>query len=771
MRWYQRLSTKLAAAVVSVVGIIILLIGLLGVTTITYSRLKASAEEKRKALTDNITQDLNIVNSLVDEQVRASMRVLQLEGKSIGDASLAESMQIGDKNVPNLILGKTSQVNNFNLVDRVKELMGGTATLFVKSGNDFVRVSTNVQTADGKRAVGTTLDPQGKAIAELKNGKPFYGVVYILDKPYITGYEPIKNPQGEIIGAWYVGYPLAGLEQIQRRIEQTKILETGFLALVDDKGQVVFKSSHADAAVVKKAVDAKTTANVEGWNVNQTEFKPWNYTLVTAYSEDDPELGGALWRTRVNIVIGDLVVMLFMGALIFFMTRRFMKPLDEAVQAADQIAQGKLNVALASRGSDEIGQMTRSMQSMINYLQEMSDVADKIAEGNMSVQVKPRSKEDRFGTAFKNMLERTLRLVQTQEERDRLQRSIMKLLDEVADVAEGDLTAEAEVTADATGAIADAFNYMIGELRSLISQVKATTMQVDTSATYVQTTTENLMRRSEQQTEKLNELSDALDRMADTLQTVSQNTNSSMRVADTALSSAKQGATAVQNNIAAMNRLRSRVQETSERIKRLGERSQEISSIVKIINDLAQRTSVLALNASIQAAAAGQQGRGFVAVAEEVERLAERSAQASKQIDALTKAIQGETNEALSSMETTVKEVSIGVKLTGEVGVSLNEIEAVTQQLAQISRDIAAQTRGQAEDSVDISASMRNVAAISQATAASMKESATTVNQLALWSQTLRGSVASFRLPEGSEDVELPATQNAANGFGATIGV
>ncbi|MEP6923127.1 MAG: methyl-accepting chemotaxis protein [Pyrinomonadaceae bacterium] len=489
--------------------------------------------------------------------------------------------------------------------------------------------------------------------------------------------------------------------------------------------------------------------------------------LVTAL---DPQLAAVINASIVKIIGGGLFMMALLAGLIIFLTQRFMRPLDEVVKVANGIAQGKLEGVIAVRSNDEVGQMSYAMNKVVNYLQEMSSVADQISEGNLQVEITPRSSEDRFGIAFQNMLERTLRLVQTQDERNRLQRSIMKLLEEVADVGDGDLTAEAEVTADATGAIADAFNYMIVELRGIIGRVKVTSAQVDSSAAQVQTTTENMVRRSEQQSTQLNTLSSALEEMATAMQEVAQETTASARVSDSALANAKQGTNVVSNNIASMNRLRSRVQETSERIKRLGERSQEISSIVKIINDLAQRTSVLALNASIQATAAGQAGRGFVAVAEEVERLAERSATASKQIDALTKAIQGETEEAVTSMETTVKEVAVGVKLTGEVGETLNVIESVTQQLAEISQSVAAAARRQAETSADISDTMRAVATNSQQNASGMKESAASVNQLAIWAQDLRGSVASFKLPEADEPANTVSVPNS-NGVGAGVSV
>ena len=770
MRWYQRLSTKLAAAVVLTVGLMILCIGFY-ITFLTYNRLRREAEDERQLKAAAIKQDLDSTNGLIKEQLKIAVNVFKSEAFTVGQPSLGPLMTVEDKNLPNLLLGKTPQANNFALVDKVKELTQSAATLYVKSGDSFIALVSSLQNADGKRIVGESLEANSKVALELKDGKPFYGIMHVADNRYLSAFEPVRSQSGEVIGAFAVSYSFSNLSQLGKRIEDTKILETGFFALVDDKGQIVYQSAKAPADQISKISqpDAKT-GDGEAWHTERALFEPWNFNLVSAYSDGDPHLLGQLYSSQLRVIISDIVAMIFIAGLIALLMRRLMRPLEDVVKVANEVSQGKIERVIRVRSNDEVGQVSYSMNKMINYLQEMSSVADQISEGNLQVEISPRSADDRFGLAFQNMLEHTLRLVQTQDERNRLQRSIMKLLEEVADVGDGDLTTEAEVTADATGAIADAFNYMITELRSIIGRVKQTSARVDSSATKVQTSTEMMVRRSEQQSIQLNTLSTALEEMTNAMQQVAHETTASARVSDSALANAKTGTTVVNNNIAAMNRLRSRIQETSERIKRLGERSQEISSIVKIINDLAQRTSVLALNASIQATAAGPAGRGFVAVAEEVERLAERSAMASKQIDALTKAIQGETDDAVISMETTVKEVAVGVKLTGEVGETLNTIESVTQQLAKISQTIAVSARQQALTSADLSGAMRDVATTSQQNATGMKESATVVNQLAVWAQDLRGSVSSFRLPENDEmdDLVSIASPNTAN---ATVGV
>jgi methyl-accepting chemotaxis protein len=470
-------------------------------------------------------------------------------------------------------------------------------------------------------------------------------------------------------------------------------------------------------------------------------------------------------------------------------------PLQEAVRIADTLARGELVAARHAAGNDEVGQLVASMNRMTDYLREMANTAQRVAEGDLAVTVNPRSKNDafgvafrgmidylenmarvsdgiaagnlsmtvepksgrdRFGTSFKNMLERTLTLVQSQDERNQLQKSIMKLLDEVANVGAGDLSSEAEVTADMTGAIADAFNYMIIELRGLITKVRSATGQVSSTAVAIQAASQKLVESSAHQATRIEDTASAITSMATSIQDVSKNAVTSAHVAAQSLANAEQGAGAVQNNIQAMGRIRDQVQETAKRIKRLGERSQEIGEIVKLIDDIADRTSILALNASIQAAMAGEAGRGFAVVAEEVERLAERSTSATKQIDALTKSIQSETNEVVASMEETIREVVDGSSLANEAGQALSEIRSVSQQLAELSRTISEAALRQAVNSESVLAAMSEISLLTSQVSSGTKQTSTTVENLVNLSEDLGSAVAPFKLPTETKSAKQP---------------
>ncbi|HEX9923750.1 MAG TPA: nitrate- and nitrite sensing domain-containing protein [Anaerolineae bacterium] len=365
------------------------------------------------------------------------------------------------------------------------------------------------------------------------------------------------------------------------------------------------------------------------------------------------------------------------------------------------------------------------------------------------------------------MLDTVLSLVQTQEERDALQGSIRKLLEEVSDVAVGDLTVEAEVTADATGAIADSFNLMIGQLREIISNVQQTTFEVSNQAHEVRMTAEFLSEGSEVQATQIVDTSAAIDEMAVSIQQVSENAALSTSVAEQALLNARRGTKAVQDTVEGMHRIRDQVQETARRIERLGDSTKQISEIVQLIGDIADRTSILALNASIQAAMAGDAGRGFAVVAEEVEGLAERATNATRQIAGLVKTIQSETNETVMAMQESSQEVIKGSELADQAGQALSEIEGVSDQLAALIQSISQAAKQQARGSEAVAQSMGDIAQVTQQTAVSTKQAATSINQLASLADGLRGSVSTFVLPNSNghsngQQRDLEATQKIA---------
>lgn len=341
-----------------------------------------------------------------------------------------------------------------------------------------------------------------------------------------------------------------------------------------------------------------------------------------------------------------------------------------------------------------------------------------------------------------------LRLSETGATNERNQQAILRLLDELADLADGDLTTTATVTEDFTGAIADSINFTIDQLRILVSQINDTSMKVSQAAEETQSTALHLAEASEHQAQEIAGASAAVNEMAVTIDQVSTNAAESTQVAERSVEIANRGAEVVQNTINGMDTIREQIQDTAKRIKRLGESSQEIGDIVSLINDIADQTNILALNAAIQASMAGDAGRGFAVVADEVQRLAERSSAATKQIEALVKTIQSDTNEAVISMEQTTAEVVRGARLAQDAGYALEEIEKVSQELAELIQNISNAARQQASSAGHISNTMNVIQEITSQTSAGTTATARSIGNLADMATDLRGSVAGFTLPE-----------------------
>jgi twitching motility protein PilJ len=339
------------------------------------------------------------------------------------------------------------------------------------------------------------------------------------------------------------------------------------------------------------------------------------------------------------------------------------------------------------------------------------------------------------------------RFASSTELNQRNQEAIMRLLDEMGSLAEGDLTVKTTVSEDITGAIADSVNYAIDELRSLVTTINETSEQVSSSAQETQTTARHLADAAQQQAQQILSATSAINQIVSSMDVVSKDSAESADVAERSVKIASRGAKVVRETISGMDSIRDQIQETSKRIKRLGESSQEIGSIVELINDIAEQTNILALNAAIQAASAGEAGRGFAVVADEVQRLAERSTSATKRIETLVQTIQSDTNEAVNSMEQTTAEVVAGARLAEDAGSALGDIERVSHDLSALIQSISTAAREQSAAATDVSHSMNAIQEITSQTSQGASQTADSIGTLAQLASDLRRSVAHFKLP------------------------
>jgi twitching motility protein PilJ len=333
------------------------------------------------------------------------------------------------------------------------------------------------------------------------------------------------------------------------------------------------------------------------------------------------------------------------------------------------------------------------------------------------------------------------------QQNERNQQAILRLLDELGSLADGDLTVEATVTEDITGAIADSINYAIEKLRELVATIDETAIMVDSAAKQTENTAVHLAQAADTQTREIAAATESIVSMAGSIEEVSGNAERSSDVARHSVEVAHKGGDAVRRTIDGMNAIRETIQETSKRIKRLGESSQEIGNIVELINDIAEQTNILALNASIQASMAGEAGRGFAVVADEVQRLAERSTNATKQIEVLVKTIQADTNEAVVSMERSTTDVVGGALLAENAGAALDEIEQVSNQIANLVQNISVSARQQAGSAADVTRRTTKLKEISDQAGVATTATAASISKLSGLASQLRETVAGFTLP------------------------
>ncbi len=426
-------------------------------------------------------------------------------------------------------------------------------------------------------------------------------------------------------------------------------------------------------------------------------------------------------KMLMPIMIAGAVALLLLTLISLFVTYRIMSPVKSLMGVAEAVGRGDLSKKVAITTGNELGQLGETLNNTIDRLQG---------------------------------------LIQTESDRDKMQHQVMDLLTVVSSAAEGDLTVKAEVTADALGSVADAFNLMINGLTSLVTQAHDAAMEIQRATTEILHSSDRMRQGADQQSSQIRNASEAVNTMAQTTKRMAKNADAATQTSLKATQAAIKGGEAVTETTKGMQRIRAAVQTTGKKIKGLGERSLEIGAIIEVINEIATQTNLLALNAAIEAARAGEQGKGFAVVADEVRKLAERAARATKDITGLIKGIQVETSEAVTVMEEGTREVEEGTKLADQAGSALREIQEIVKQTAVHMTDITKAADDQVEMTQSVVTTMDSILKLTQATSHGVQDTVSTIGNLADLSSRLSDAIGRFKL--GKEQAVQPSEASAA---------
>lgn len=690
---------------------VILVVSMAGVTTISVYQSEKYLTELAKSDLTHLTDMATTLCKVSQEQSQAAVRadlaatleVFHLRGGN--NISVQDGIMYAGGIVDGWVVNDHTE-----FVDWVYQKTGAYCTIFMKEGNRARRIATSVVDKSGKRAVGTYLSQDVYDVV-IRDGRPFYGRAFVVDRWLVTAYEPIRDQSGNVVGSYFVGVE-ERTPSLRTGLLSEKVGETGYIYTMNSQGILQIHpaqegadlSGHAFAKEMMAKAPSLGAGEI-GWiyydwinkDLGETEprtkivayayFPEWDWIIgVGSYLE---EFTAPVNSVRNAILLLGLLCLTVSLAAGFFMARSIARPIKEVAGVAELMAQGDLSRTVHIKSKDEIGVLATAFNGMINYLQGAATAAEKIAANDLTVTVEPRSEKDTFGHAFKKML---------------------------------------------------------GNLSGMIRQLSQNAQELVSAATEIASSSEQMSRGAKDQSDQVGQVSTAIEEMNAAISESAKNAGSVSDASKRASENASQGGLIVSETINGMHKIAEVVRQSAGSIGQLAEAADKIGEIIDVIDDIADQTNLLALNAAIEAARAGEQGRGFAVVADEVRKLAERTGKATGQITEMIKGIQNQTSDAVTSMESGIKEVETGRQLADQAGASLNEIVTMTQEVMAMIQQIATATEEQSAAAEGVLKNIDYISTVTKETARGAEQSAAAAEELSRQADGLNRMVEKFRI-------------------------